>query len=122
MLKKILLVCCIVISPVALAQYYDGNILNGWSNSLQKWKTGANTSNNDLSDARAFQAYVGGVVDAVDGTQFCVPDDVKLGQLFDITSNYLSATPEKRSLPASEIVITAISEKFPCKNRPWQKY
>ncbi|WP_411841547.1 Rap1a/Tai family immunity protein [Serratia plymuthica] len=122
MLRKLLLICCTVISSPSIAQYYDGNTLNGWSNALQKWKLGTNVSNSDLTDARVFQAYVGGVVDAVDGAKFCIPDNVKLGQLFDITSNYLSANPEKRALPASEIVITAISDKFPCNGRPWQKY
>ncbi|HGM5338188.1 TPA: Rap1a/Tai family immunity protein [Serratia marcescens] len=122
MLRKLLFVCCIAIAPPSIAQYYDGNALNGWSNALQKWKLGTNVSNNDLTDARVFQAYVGGVIDAVDGTKFCIPDNVKLGQLFDITSNYLSANPEKRALPASELVITAISDKFPCNGRPWQKY
>ena len=58
------------------------------------------------------------MVDAFDTARvFCVPQgetDVKSGQLVEVVKLYLRDHPEKRHLPAADLVTAAIKEKFPC--------
>jgi hypothetical protein len=51
---------------------------------------------------------------SVNSGKICVPADVKLSQLVDVSVLYLRARPEKRHLDASFLVFDALKEKFPC--------
>lgn len=45
----------------------------------------------------------------------CLPNEVEIGQLFDIFVRYLAEHPENRHFPARLLVQLAYSEAFPCK-------
>jgi Rap1a immunity proteins len=69
----------------------------------------------------ACYGYVLGVVDALQVMgadapkfSFCVPERVESGQLVDVVKAFLRDHPEKRHLPASDLVTAALNEKFPC--------
>ena len=66
--------------------------------------------------------YVAGVVDAMlvmkdmigEQIAFCVPEGVTIGQLVDVFAKYLRDHPEERHLHGAVLVITAVSDAFPC--------
>jgi hypothetical protein len=58
-------------------------------------------------------SYIAGVFDALEES-FCLSGDIELGQLRDVVRLWLQAHPEKRHLPASDLVVKALNEKFPC--------
>lgn len=63
------------------------------------------------------QGYIIGVVDAYDGTAFCIPDEVNAGQLIDSTHKLLREMPERRhELAASSFVVAALMKAWPCRN------
>lgn len=70
--------------------------------------------------------YVAGVHDAdtigqpIDG-KYCVPDEVRLGQLADVAYKYLDETPEKRHLTAAHLVRQAFRKAFPCPPEPGKR-
>ena len=60
------------------------------------------------------------ITEAVSGTAgashryYCLRQDVTLGQTSLVVLNYLKAHPDKLDLIASELVIAALAEAFPC--------
>ncbi|MEH6502826.1 MAG: Rap1a/Tai family immunity protein [Cycloclasticus sp.] len=47
---------------------------------------------------------------------FCLPDDlVSVSELVIVATSYLEDHPEKLSLGASRLILTALREKFPCR-------
>lgn len=60
--------------------------------------------------------YVTGVADAYNGTLFCIPSTVTVGQIKDITERSLIARPQDRHLPADLLVAFALVDVFPCRN------
>lgn len=90
----------------ASAGYFDGNKLNWWC------------SNPDGSPPQAeCYGYVAGVSDAnsgFTGRAYCMSAEVKLTQLVDSVKLYLRDHPEERHLLASDLITSALSEKFPC--------
>jgi Rap1a immunity proteins len=65
------------------------------------------------------QGYVAGVFDAEKlFPTLCVPDEVRYGQLVDVVTQWLRDHPERRHDSAVRLVVQAINEKFPCKDRP----
>jgi hypothetical protein len=64
------------------------------------------------------QGYITGVVDAHDGDTFCVPDNVRTGQLFDLTRKMLMEYPERRhDTEGATFVLAAMIRAFPCSTR-----
>ena len=74
--------------------------------------------NSNLFLSGACLGYIAGVVDALHtSSEFCVLQNgsrVKLRQLVDVVTDYLHDHPEKRQLPASDLVIAAAKNQFPC--------
>lgn len=78
--------------------------------------------NGTFSDGVCF-GFVKGVVGGVDLQRyldsnsvpvFCSPSGVTYGQEEDIFRKYLVDHPERRHLPASELVIESMQTAFPC--------
>ena len=73
-------------------------------------------SSDDPAERGLFMGYVSGVIDA--NTEIlCVPPDVSLQQVADITKKYLEQHPEIRHYAGRGFVILSISEAFPCGNK-----
>lgn len=114
MVKKYLLAIVAIIPMCASAGFYDGNKLDSWSLSLDKANRGDSLSLQQAIDASTFQGYIAAVNDLSSGVTFCPSSEVALKQLTDIVSAYLKKHPEKRTDNGSDIVLYALSEKFPC--------
>jgi Rap1a immunity proteins len=72
-------------------------------------------TNSNTFPAGTCAGYIVGAVDALLETgAFCVPDGVEAGQVIDVVKLYLAQHPEKRHLAASDLVVDALKEKFPC--------
>ncbi|QQE94462.1 hypothetical protein JFB93_06420 [Providencia rettgeri] len=114
MVKKYLLALVAMIPMCVSAGFYDGNKLDLWSLSLDKANRGDSLSLQQAMDASVFQGYIAAVSDLSSGVTFCPTSEVALKQLTDIVSAYLKKYPEKRADNGSDIVLDALSEKFPC--------
>jgi Rap1a immunity proteins len=92
----------LVLTPTrTTAQAITGNQLYEW---FKLPKTG--------TDATFADGYVIGVVEGTGAG--CFPDGITRRQLRDIVQQYLENYPESRHLLASDLVVIAIEEKFPC--------
>ena len=102
-MKYALLLCASFALPVH-AQMFSGNKLMDAFNKSE-------TSNIDWGFTRG---YVAGVYDTNAGTGFCAPGNVSLGQVTDMTKNYLENNPAVRHLPADAIILYMLDKSWPC--------
>ena len=59
--------------------------------------------------------YINGVADAlVPAGLYCVPKGASAGQVLDVAKLYLQDHADKRYLPAPQLIVNALTEKFPC--------
>jgi len=61
--------------------------------------------------------YVLGVMEAGQGWNHCLPADVTLKQVMDMTERTLIAVPEKRHLSADGYVTATLNKEFPCQKK-----
>src|SRR6266568_1097745 len=80
-------------SSPATAGFLSGNELWQDLTAAQRIDGGKNSQSDYLPAARGV-GYVTGVVDALDGSSFCLPGKVTLGQIKDIASNWLRDHPD----------------------------
>lgn len=93
----------LLLTPAAHGGAFDGNELQEECN----------------QSATFCQGYVAGVFDAESFfPTLCVPDEASYGQLVDVVTQWLRDHPERRHESAVRLVVQAINEKFPCKDRP----
>jgi hypothetical protein len=90
------------------AAFLDGNQLF----------TECRDGDNPQAEARLSQwgicyGYIVGVSDAL--KDVCLPNAAKAGQVRDVVALWLRDHPEKRHLPAIDLVTSALKEKFPCR-------
>lgn len=102
-------------SGFSSADFYDGNELY---NRLKDYKS-ENTQS--AIKAGAGQGYILGVADAMDGRldpvtkfKFCLPKNVKVGQLIDVVFAFLDKNPQSRHFSAWSLVLAAYEAAFPC--------
>jgi Rap1a immunity proteins len=59
--------------------------------------------------------YINGVSDAlVPARLYCPPKGTSAGQVLDVVKLYIQDHADKRYLPAPQLIINALKEKFPC--------
>ena len=75
----------------------------------------------EVEAATICAGYVMGVSDTHDmitalnsSPSFCAPDDVTVGQMVNPVHRYLVGNPERIHLSASNIIVNALKEEFPC--------
>lgn len=108
-------VAIVATSPARAAGYYTGSELHA-SCIAQSPEAAA-------PQKRAMcRGYIGGAIDALTldhflrGQQACIPNEVTLGQIIDVVTNYLRDNPASRHNGAALIARVAIVEAFPsCK-------
>jgi hypothetical protein len=61
--------------------------------------------------------YIAGVADAGQTGTHCIPSTVSLGQIRDMTLNYLRKNAEIRNLSADVLVGMMLMERWPCNNK-----
>ena len=102
-MKYALLLSALLALPTQ-AQMFSGNKLMDAFNKSE-------TSNIDWGFTRG---YVAGVYDANANVSFCAPGNVSLGQVTDMTKNYLENNPAVRHLPADAIILYMLDKSWPC--------
>jgi len=107
-IRTISLVCIILVTflivPSAHAAFYSGNDLVKLMRMYEKTSPSA--------EAGMFLGFVGGVYDAT-RHMYGDKDNVILGQIRAVVTNYLKAHPERWNEPAADLVIDALKEAFP---------
>lgn len=105
-MKKILIAAVFMSASLAQAEFVSGNDLLRNLNSYSPVE-------------KSFAAgFVAGVVDSTIGFLVCVPEDVVLKQVTDITRTYIQNNPQTRHHTAAGLVVKATSSIWPCKNQP----
>jgi hypothetical protein len=65
----------------------------------------------------AYQNYIAGVVDSVDGILFCTPANSNGRQIVAIVGKYIDNHPEEWNGCAFDLVYKPLSKAFPCKKK-----
>jgi len=61
--------------------------------------------------------YIAGVADAGQTGTHCIPSTVSLGQIRDMTLNYLRKNAEIRNLSGDVLIGMMLMERWPCEKR-----
>jgi hypothetical protein len=62
--------------------------------------------------------YVAGVADAHHSVTYCPPSGINLGQLRDMTEQYLIINASTRNLSADVLIGDMLNRRWPCKTPP----
>ena len=93
----------------------DGNELKGLSDAVTRIQQGASLGENDLPAAFMFFGYVRGLVGLKTHPILCLSNEqITNSQYFGIVTKYLNDNPARLHLPASDLIIEAINQAFPC--------
>jgi hypothetical protein len=68
-----------------------------------------------MAKASQFVGYVTGIVDALDGTRFCLSGGMDAERTTSIVAGYIREHPKDLPRHASETVVAALVSRFPCK-------
>jgi hypothetical protein len=102
---KKLLAAWLFIPTIASAEFLSGNDLY------------QNLRSESLTERAYGLGYLAGVADAGQSGSHCIPSTVTLGQIEDMSMNYLRKNPEIRNLSADILVGMMLLERWPCKNK-----
>lgn len=86
----------------AYAGFYTGNKLYSMLIESSKYSEGVAVG------------YIAGVFDFADSASVCSPDNVTLGQLKDMTKQYLANNPSRRHDPAFDLIFEMLRATWPC--------
>lgn len=104
-MKKLLLIM-LFIPVIAHAEFVTGNDL---LEDLQSTET----------IKRVFvMGYIAGVADANHSVNYCPPQGISLGQLRDMTEQYLIANASIRNLSGDMLIGDMLKRRWPCNNQP----
>jgi hypothetical protein len=99
--------------PCVAAYFVDGATLGRWIGAYDR-VSGEAASEEDVHDASLLAGYIQGVVDAGDGTLFCLSRPLEVRQVLEITRAYLQEHQEQSDLPAAVLVGVSLFGPFPC--------
>ena len=103
-------------SPQSDKARRDGNWLRPLALGYDEVTRTSGTS--DAAAAGQSGQYIGfvlGVSYSLSKGSFCAPDGTTEGQLFAVVSRWLARYPERWHERATDIILTALSEAFPCR-------
>jgi hypothetical protein len=114
-MRIIIIAVLLSLSVPGWAAFRTGNTLMelvpGYKSVSGKGAAGAT----DYMSATDLRSYIAGVHDGLEGFNlFCSPNKTNTRQITYIVILYLESHPEEWSLPANEIITTALIEAFPC--------
>ena len=96
----------LLIPTIVSAEFVSGNQL---LNDIQSTETVRRTF---------AMGYVAGVADAHNSVTYCPPAGVSLGQLRDMTEQYLIINASMRNLSADVLIGDMLNRRWPCKTPP----
>ena len=99
----------------AQAYFITGQMLKDSLEAADRLKAGK-PNPQDEREAQFGRGFVAGVADAaLDGTTYCSPKGISLGQLNDVVLAYLRAHPETMAKTASTVALESLIATYPCK-------
>ena len=108
--RNLLLAASMLACTSASAQYVDGNSLH------------ADLTSEKSTLKMYALGYVVGVADvSLAAEVLCMPVDVTQGQIRDVVSNFLTANPQARNLPAYLLVQASLGKYWSCPDSPKRK-
>jgi hypothetical protein len=105
-MKKVLVASLLFASISVSAGFIDGKTLYDFLTSQ------------DPAKQTFASGYVGGVADQLQGTYYCPPNTVTIGQLKALTGLALEHFKDDLDKPADIFVRSALMSSFPCKTQP----
>lgn len=116
-MKKLLTILLITLSPLVVAQEtFTGHELRSYYGEYLNLKRGQ--SYNEF-EAGAFGYYLQGIFDAATTVGWaCSEFPVSKDQLAQVVSNFMEDKPELWGYPAAFIVLSSITNVFPCEEKP----
>lgn len=99
-MKRFISIALLTVSTAASADFYTGNDLFERLNDPDRVYLG--------------MGYIAGVADLGSGEYHCAPENVTLGQVRDMVTQYLRLNPSNRHMSASVLVTLTLMEKWPC--------
>jgi hypothetical protein len=100
---------CLLVGGADAASYFDGDKL------FDECQVPFDPRGAGLESVGLCEGYVLGVVDTLaERDPICLSEGVRASQVVDVVKLWLRDHPEKRHLAASDLVTTALKEKFPC--------
>jgi len=110
-----LMLVALVLSGLMLGSQAKAEVMKG-SQLLADCHDGDNPSARDSTyKGGTCSGYITAVADAlVPAGLYCVPDQVKAGQVLDIVKLYIEHHPDRQYMTAPKLIVEALAEKFPC--------
>jgi len=102
---KKLLATLLFVPVMASAEFVSGNDLY------------RDLRSDKVSDNLYALGYIAGVADAGQSGSHCIPSTVNLGQIQDMTFDYLRRNADVRNLSADVLIGLMLLERWPCKNK-----
>jgi hypothetical protein len=102
MKRAVLFAVIFFVAPAAHAAFTSGKQLS------------QGCGNRDMAGEFFCMAYISGVLDS---NSQCGPYTFSLREAMGIVARWLAADPARQDLPGSEVVVSSIRERFPCKSR-----
>ena len=116
MIKYYLIIYCILssllITPVN-AQPIQGQELYNYFEEYLKFQ---NEYNGNEIKAGMFLGYVRGILDALEGTAFCIPNNIPISQLIPQVVKYLYEHSRSQSLAARNLILESLRGQFKCRD------
>lgn len=102
-MRKIIIASCIVFFALepAGAEFIDGNKWLAWSGGSE-------------GEQMAAHGYVAGVFDAGQGAVHCAPDEIKLGQVVQMSREYITHNIAHADKSADIFILRMLKQLFPC--------
>lgn len=99
---------------LAQAQFRTGNKL--YESAKLSLLPGASLTEKEIYNVNYFYEYVAGTIDSDPHLLACIPSDIRLGRLADISAKYIVAESDMGGLPAAFLIRLALEREFPlCK-------
>lgn len=112
---RIILALLLSLSVPSQAAIYSGKALMELVPGYNRVSGQGSAGATDYMAAAELKSYVAGVFDATQGLAiYCSPQNTSEGQVSKVVALYLDSHPEQLSLPASDIILQALKEAFPC--------
>ena len=110
----LLLVAGLAAAGAAPAAYFvEGATLARWIGAYDRVAAGRG-GDADVHDAALLAGYIEGVVDAGDGTLFCLTRSLPVSDVLALARRQLEADPGQAQRPAMVVLANALQADYPC--------
>ncbi|MEG2115923.1 MAG: Rap1a/Tai family immunity protein [Hafnia sp.] len=115
MIKKIIFVLAICISSPSFSYSsgFDAGHFSALMNSYHAALSGHGNSSDEMNGAM-YLGFIAGIAASFNGQKFCIPREVQLANLANVTSEYVANHPSVIGAEGGDIVFKSLSYKYPC--------